>query len=191
MDRPKDSKLNFLLSRRPSNIVLITPWLREKGYSKQLIKRYCDSGWLINVGHGAYIRSGDNLNWSGALYALQEDLDFPIHVGGISAIEYFGLAHNIVMDEKHHPIYFYNTGAQKRKLPGWFKKNFSQHIYVQRHLFTEQIGFEKKRIDNISIILSSPERAILELLDLVPKAFSYVHANDLIENLRLLRPDIL
>ena len=171
--------------------MLTTQWLTKNGYSKQLISRYCESGWLESIGHGAYTRSGDVLTWSGAIYALQHDLNLPIHVGGLSAIEQHGLAHNIVFDKEHRSLFFYNTEAQKRKLPSWFKKYFTQHVYIQRHLFTEEIGLEKKQIDNISVILSAPERAILELLDSVPNAFSYEHANNIIENLYLLRPDLL
>jgi len=188
MGRQIESKLNRLLGFRPRNVVLCSRWLVNQGYSRQLIKKYCDSAWLQKISHGAYSRVGDKIEWIGAVYALQNQLNYPIHVGGLSALEIYGLAQYLVIDKDKNPIKLYNTTEKKIRLPKWFTSVF-QHIYYQHHLFVKQVGIETKAIDGINIFISSPERAILEVLDLVPNIFDFQHASELVENMRLIRPD--
>src|SRR3989338_10768053 len=87
MNRLKLSKLNYLLSEWPVGVVLTSTWLKNNGYYKQLVKLYCDNGWIKSLGRGAYIRLNDEIAWSGAVKALQSQLDIPIHVGGLTRSE--------------------------------------------------------------------------------------------------------
>ncbi len=62
---------------------------------------------------------------------------------------------------------------------------------MQKYLFDQEIGLDQKVVNNIELQVSSPERAILELLALVPQNFDYAHAYNLVENLQLVRPERL
>lgn len=191
MNRLSGSKLNRLLATIPTNVAVTSQWLTENGYSRQLVKRYCDSGWLKKLGQGAYAKVGDTVKYPGAVFALQQQLNLPVHIGGLSALELHGLAQYVVFVTSDNPLYLYNTTADKKKLPKWFVTLFQNVTYLQHNLFDEQPGLETKAINDINVVVSIPERAILEVLDLVPNAFSFEHANEVIENLRLLRPVVM
>lgn len=93
-------KLNQLLSSMPKGVVLLTSWLKANGYSPDLVKRYRHSGWLESIGFGANIRSGDAVDCFGALYSLQEQCNFSIHVGARSALSLQGKSHYLEFSAK-------------------------------------------------------------------------------------------
>ncbi len=187
----KESKLNQLLGQWLNGRVLTSSWLTQHGYSPQLVKKYCDNNWLKKLGTGAYIKIGDQLNWAGAVHALQIDLELPIHLGGLSALEFHGLAQNVVFDKKQIQFQLFNTTNKQHPLPLWFKKIFVKCYYAQRNLFDTEIGLDIKEINNIKLLVSSAERASLEMLALVPQNFDYEHAYNLVENLQLIRPKVM
>lgn len=189
MSRQLNDKLNSLLQEWPAGIVLTSRWLTDQGYSRQLLKKYSDRGWIRKVGHGAYVRLNDKLTWAGALHAIQQQLGLTIHFGGLSALEFLGFAQYIRFDAEKNQFYLFNTGDRAQLLPSWFVKAFPRSRYIQKHLFTEEIGLDIKVYSGISIQVSCAERAILEIISQVPNDFEYNHAYELVENLQLLRPD--
>ncbi len=166
--------------------------LSQQGYYKQLLKQYCDAGWVRKLGHGAYIKLDDPIQWPGAVAALEQQLGHPAHLGGISALEFHGLAQYLTLD-KRGPRSFslFNTTERKRPLPKWFRDSFPGCQYFQHHLFDREVGLVNTAIESADIILSLPERAILEVLSLVPQGFDYRHAYELTENLQLLNPELM
>ena len=90
MSATNKSKINQLLCSIPNGVVLLSSWLKRQGYSHHLVKRYRNSGWLESIGLGANIRAGDTVDYWGALYALQTQNGFDIHIGGRSAFAIFG-----------------------------------------------------------------------------------------------------
>jgi hypothetical protein len=86
MSTAKESKINKLLQSKPSSVVLLSSWLAEQGYSLDLQKRYGRSKWLEPIGSGPMIRTGDKINLTGALYALQSQKGLSIHIGAKSAL---------------------------------------------------------------------------------------------------------
>jgi hypothetical protein len=48
--------------------------MKNQGFSRQLLDRYKKSNWLMPVGTGAYKLANDTVNWTGALYAIQNQL---------------------------------------------------------------------------------------------------------------------
>ena len=187
------NKLKYLHEGWPPNTVITARSLRAKGFSDQLIQKYCQSGWLIRLGHGAFQRQYDKTVWVGGLYAIQHDLKKPIHIGGLTALEYAGLAHYLKMSSQT-TIYLYNTTTTKTQLPRWFHDYFNNEglfIYKQVQLFSKEIGLKTQLIDGLEVIVSDPERAILELLYLVPSVISFEHATQLLENLQTIRPAMM
>jgi hypothetical protein len=186
-----ENKLNHLLSSWRENAIVTTKWLLQQGYSNQLLKKYCDNGWISKVGQGAYTKFHFRASWVGAIYALIHDLQLPVHLGGPTALELQGMGHNITFNFEQGSFYLFNNSRTKRNLPRWFRENFQNHIYAQYHLFKHEQNLETQSIENLKLLVSSPEQAALELLALTPHAFDYEHAAHLIENLHFLRPELL
>ncbi len=189
-----DNKLKFLHQAWPSNAILTTHALKANGFSDQLIQKYCHSGWLRRIGVGGFVRQNDRPIWQGGLYAIQHQLKKNIHLGGLTALELSGLAHYLRLAPEKVTIHFYlyNTSATKIKLPGWFIKYFNKKVtftYKQCHIFNEEIGLTTQIMEGLEIIVSEPERAILELLYLVPDTVSIEDATYLVENLQTIRPE--
>ncbi|MFA4874255.1 MAG: AbiEi antitoxin N-terminal domain-containing protein, partial [bacterium] len=77
MDRQNRSKLNQLFESWPANTVAAYPWLERQGVSRQLVSVYKRGAWLKSVGRGAFARFNEEVDWTSALYALQEQLHLP------------------------------------------------------------------------------------------------------------------
>ena len=189
MSRLLENKLNPLIKQWPVGVVLTSKWLNEHGYYKQLVKRYCDNGWLKSLGKGAYARLDDPVNWQGAVKALQEQLNIPVHVGGLTALELYGIYQYQSLNYQQPTFYLFNTVIDKVVLPKWFQQHFTNGQFTQRKLFTTAVGLTKKDTDQVQLDISSPERAILETLSFVPSKITLLHAEELMEGLDRLRVD--
>lgn len=186
------SKLNELFSQWPNGTVVVQRWLKKHGISRQLADRYRTSSWIRKIGRGAYVRFDDKPKLLGAVYTLQEQLGLPVHVGAKSALEAHGYAHHLPMGDAPK-LHLY--GRQGRPLPTWFKKHQwkSKVRFHLAKLFPNKpdLGLTSKSQGEYSIRLSSPERAALELLALVPSEESFEGAKLLIEGLMSLRPQLV
>lgn len=78
----KGFKINQLLQSQPSGVVFLSSWLVEQGYSHDLLRKYKNSNWFTPIGSGAMVRTGEEVGYEGALYALQEQLGLSVHLGG-------------------------------------------------------------------------------------------------------------
>jgi len=191
MDRQNSSKINQLLRLWPRGTVAVSSWLSDQGVSRQLVDSYRKTHWLVAVGRGAFQRADDKPDWLGGVYAIQEQLGLSIHPAGKTALELQGSAHFLPIG-KNAPGWLF--GKNDEKLPAWFAKaNWSRETrYVTNHLFSkEKLGMLKKDIEQFSIALSSPERAALEAVHLVPHSQSFEEAKSLIEGLTTLRPNLV
>jgi hypothetical protein len=186
------SKINQLLRRWPNGTVAVSSWLEKQGAYQQLVQRYEATAWLRRVGQGAYAKAGDKIEWTGGLYALQEQLKLPIHVGGKTALQMQGYAHFLPMGKGTAVSLF---GPPDMKLPAWFKQyRWGVKVrYTATNLFSGQgdQGLTKKELGSYSIKVSTPERAIMELLYGVPLVDSYEEARLLMEGLTTLRPRVV
>ena len=147
--------------------------------------------WLESFGRGAYIRSGDRVDWPGALYTLQTQLVLPVHVGGKTALELKGNAH--YLPAKQNRVFLY--GPRGLILPSWFTEDrFGVKFVVTRtNLFPADSlkGFTDFKDGDFSIRISAPERAAMEMLHLTPKEVRFDEARLIMENLVTLRPDVV
>lgn len=185
-------KLSELLGKWPKGAVAVQGWLDTQGISRQLTDRYCRFHWMSRIGRGAYARLNESVEWTGGLYAIQQQLGLPIHAGGKTALELQGYAHYIPMRKGGTQWLF---GPPRVKPPAWFLKRDweDRPRYVATNLFqtSPELGLTKKQLDNYSIRLSAPERAMLELLDQLPKSQSFEEAHQLMEGLATLRPELV
>lgn len=192
MSTEKLNKLNSLITQWPNSTVFSCSYLHKQGFSYELLKRYRNSGWLKTIGRGALAKMNDPIEWTGGLYAIQEQLQLSIFPAAKTALELQGSAHFISTGEGHTVFLF---GSPKARLPGWFKE-YDWNInltYTTPNLFPKNpnLGITEKSFVTFKIRLSSRERAILEALHLVPYEQEFEEAYLLMENLRTLRPTLI
>ena len=192
MTSAPSSKINQLLQKWPSGAVAVLPWLEKQGVYQQLIHEYEKTSWVRRIGRGAYARAGDKVEWTGGLYALQEQLVLPIHPGGKTALSMQGYAHFLPMGQGTTVVLF---GPPNVKLPLWFKQyRWGVKIrYTTTNLFIGKgdHGLTQKDMGFYSVNVSTPERAMMEVLYEVPKRESYEEAKLLMEGLTTLRPRLV
>ena len=182
-----ESKLNRLLKRWPKGTVATTSWLQANGVYRQLARRYTASGWIQPLGHGAFVRSGDNVDWFGGVYALQTQLNLSVYAGGSTALSLKGLGHYLALGDRAVVSLFCERPARP---PAWFTRHawdVRLQFYHPR-LFTssQPAGFTEVQHGAFSVRVSAPERAMLEVLHLATTNEEITHAVDL-----TLRPQVL
>ena len=180
-----ETNLKSLLETIPYNTIVTAKWLQEQGYSRQLLSKYKKSNWLIDISIGAFVKIGDDPNFDGALYALQEQLGLSIHIGGISALnEYYNARHNISFNTKYQLI-----GTRGEKLPKWFISLYSKEIEFNRTTFLpEKLSLIEQKKGDFSIKIPTLERALLEMLYLVPQKVTLNEAYQIIETIVVAKP---
>jgi hypothetical protein len=131
------------------------------------------------------------VEWPGALFALQSQLGLNIHAGGKTALEVEGYAHYIPQHKNR--LYLYGDRAQR--LPAWFNEKSLELevVMIRTNLFPADYkeGYSELKEREFSVRISSPERAILELLYLVPNKAGFFEAQLIMENLTNLRPTVV
>lgn len=189
MSTPNYSKINLLMKKLVPDTVLTLPWLAVHGVSKDLARRYVSSGWLERVGHGAYIRAGDRVDWQGALYALQTQLNFTVHVAGLSALQLKGLGHYLSL-EMENTIHLFSDSAEH--LPAWFLDREwgvkVEHRCVRLFNSPDTLSVSSVVHNAFQIGVSSPERAAFELLYCVKNNADFNYARTVFGGLGTLRP---
>jgi hypothetical protein len=208
----KQDKLNLLQRSLPEGLVADAAWLERHGYSRALRNKYVARGWLDNVARGVYRRppptltdeARESLRWEPVVISLQTLLGYSYAVGGRTALELQGFAH--YLSGRHREIHLYGT----RKLPGWIFKLKLDDRFVFHNAYrlfkskgTRPHESKSQSEDDLlgssyirqpwgqwewPLTMSSPERAILELLDEVPQHETFHQADVLVEGLRNLSP---
>jgi hypothetical protein len=175
----------------PEGQLVNRAWLKAKGFDRPRVDYALRAGKLTAVSHGVYRRPGPPLKWEHVVYSLNE-MGYPVHVGGRSALELQGIAHYLPMDGRHR-IDLYSH----MKIPSWtldFSTSFQFEIYTKR-LFD---GFLETGLMTMPfgawdwpVPCSSPERAMIELLADVRGSADFSVADTFFEGLVNLRPDML
>ena len=189
MSTINQSKINSLLLTHPLGSVLTSSWLVEHGYSLELQKRYKKSQWFESIGWGAVIRYEDEVDYVGGVYALQSQLGLSVHPAAKTALSLQGKAHYLELSTKKVQLF----GNQKELLPLWFRKyDWDLAIEYKKTAFLPpDIGLVDILHKSFTVRVSSPARAIMECLYLVPKSQPLIEVFELMEGLNNLRPDLV
>ena len=193
MSEDKRQSLKHLLADFPPGALLPTRWLTAHGYADNLLPRYVAGGWLASAGYGVYRRTGAEPDWTDAVHALQHLLGLPLHVGGLSALDWGGFAHFLRPGSK--PVLLYGPA----KLPRWATAvvpKFPLQWRSDRLFdFSAQAGDKERGLVELrpegsrhSLRFACEERAFLELLDEVPRKASVHEADAILAGLVRLRP---
>ena len=196
------NKLKDLLRHWPRGTVAVHAWLESQGIYRQLADSYVDSGWILPVGRGAFVRAGDQVDWLGALYAVQQQLGQHVHVGGKTALALHGSGHFLSMKVRGNlassggSVWLFSTAGHA--LPAWLLRgDWGVTFRVARLALLSPDatdGIEHLDVGHaggFTIDVSSRERAILEVLHLVPHKQSFEEGQLLMEGLTTLRPSLL
>lgn len=183
------TKLNKLLQMMPHGVVMLSSWLTEQGYSLDLQQRYKKSQWLQSIGSGAVIRTGDKVTYQGGLYALQEQAGLPVHVGGRTALSLLGRAHYLEMAAGRVILF----GGPADKLPSWFSKyDWKTKVdYYATSFLPTGMGLMDWEAAGFTVNISTPARAMFEVLYLAPKHQELFECYELMEGLNNLRPKVV
>lgn len=186
MSLENDNKINQLFTQWPSNAIYLTSWLAKEGYSAQLLHRYKQSNWIESVGHGAVIKTGDQVSLEGALFAIQKQGKQHIHPGGKTALNLLGRAHYLEFSTENYTLF----GAKSEKLPFWcLNYNWKTSLnYYSTSFLPPNIGLVDYETSSFSIKISGAVRALLECFYLAPRNQDLKECYELMEGLNNLRP---
>lgn len=177
-----------LLASLPRGEPLSTAALHARGLSAFRASALARSGWLVHLARGVYMLPGDTLTRDGSLAFLSQQMH-GLHVGSKTALAWRGVRQTIAFRE-HLSLW----GDAPRRLPEWFTQRFPAR-YQATQLFDDALpkafGLQPLPAGDPRVLVSVPERAMLELLSDVGKVQSLAEARDLVENLSGLRESVL
>ena len=175
-----------LLAELPRGAPISHAVLTGRGLSANAVVRLVSSGWLQRLGRGVYILPGDKLERDASLTWLAERVP-GLHVAGKTALDWRGVRHNVSMRQVLDL-----WGDQRAELPDWFSKTFPCR-YQSTRLFDVPLtaGMGPLPFSDSKVMVSAPERAVLELLSDVGKRQSLEETTNLLENTHSLRREVL
>lgn len=159
MATEKRNKLNTLYTQVSAGTPLTSAKLAELGISSNLAGQYAKAGWLTRLSQGVYTRANDVLDVYRCLVVLQEGVP-GLHVGGKTALDWHGLRQYVSLKPTLQ-LYGWETAS----LPAWFTERFPAE-YRRKRLFREVPGqmLHVQPHAGSDALVSSPERALLEML---------------------------
>ena len=191
MSAPIRGKINLVLQKAVPGTVLTMKWLVQQGVSKDLAQKYVASGWLERIGRGAYVRTGDTVDWEGAVFSLQTQVGLNVHVAALSSLQLKGLAHFLPVGmglESH--IMLFSDGFER--LPDWFlKKDWNvsvEHRCTNLFANAKRLLLSDVQCRGFSIQASSPERGAFELLYKIQTNTDFDYARTLFQGFTNFRP---
>jgi len=203
------NKLNWLERNLPEGLLVDAAWLEAHGYSRSLRSQYVAAGWLEQPTRGVYRRSRGSLSWEQVAISLQAVLHFPVSVGGRTALDLQGYAH--YLSQSVQVVHLYSD----KKLPGWVPKlsvgpKFEFH---NRTRFLPRIDQQTNKLSlsasvtdksestqpgelrimrwgqwDWPLLISTPERAVLELIDELPNRETFHLVDMTMEGLANISP---
>lgn len=186
------TKLKDLLAIWPENAIFFAPWLKKLGYSSNLIFKYTKSKWLKQIAPRVYARTQDSPSWEAMVSALQIQMSSKIYIGGKTALEIHGYIQYIPMDFRTIHLY----SPINHYFPKWLlseNMTSARITHYSSNLFgdDDRLGLTETDVSNFKIKISTPERAILEMLHHIPSHQSFVESAEIFEFLVSLRAELL
>lgn len=185
----------------PEGFLVTRNWLQSHDLSSHAIDNLLKSNQLTTVKNGVYKREGSIVEWGDVVYFLQREERTDLTIGGITALELQKLGHYLSLSSRRS-VHLYG----KDQLPSWINRvtddaSFQKHNvgHLLGHIVTDDLQerlyqFTKTFIwkkTNEGVRISTPERAILEVLNQVPAQISFEHADELMQGLNTLSPRAL
>ena len=165
-------------------------WFASQGISRQSVHQCLKSKLIKKLGGGAYIKAKDKLNWQSALFTAQKELQLPFHVAGQTALDLQGSGHFVKIGKKA-PVYI--VKREKARVPIWLKTNNWGVVFHFKasSLFPSELGLIKYNRSKFHFILSSRERAIMEMINQLDLQDSFETLERYFEGLLNLRDSLV
>jgi hypothetical protein len=185
----RTEKLRPLLDAWEPHTVATNTRLRRLGITAQDVQKYTSAHWLESLGRGAFKRPRETVTWQGALYSVQTQLDMPVHVAALTALELSGHSHYLRFAKS--TVFLFSPPAVT--LPQWFRTHWGSDVrHTQTKLLPAGVGLtEMDSVEGFPLKSAAPERAILEMLHLAPNEFDLVETALIIEGMTTLRPKMM
>ena len=201
MNTKRFQKLKKVLDAVPAGFLVDAAWLTSQGIAYESFRDYARRGWLERVCRGVYLRPFPNvgnanpIEWKTCLLSLQQIMHYDIHVGSTTSLDLWGYSHYLRLGG-NPPVFVYGD-----EIPNWLSRiPLSGSINTRNiSLFAnELIGLNrdetraKKTLPwEWNLIVSKPERAIMEAIDELPDYESFHNLDMIFESLITMRPSLL
>jgi len=176
------------LAQLPRGAPLGVELLAAHGITAKRASALAQSGWLQRLGRGAYQLPGDTLNREDCLAFLAQQLP-GLHVAAKTALAWRGVRHNLAYREA-----VVLWGDQPARPPAWLEPVVSVRYRVA-HIFSAALpaglGLAPLPSGHPELLVSTPERALLELLSEAGSFESLEEVRQLVESTRNLRQPVL
>lgn len=181
------TKIQQIVESVPRNSVLFSSWLTTNGLDAKSQHAYMKSGWLDRISKGVYKLHGENPSLMAAISAYNTQLGRHCIVGAYTALELRGYSHYLSMGK---PTAYLFT-SKSEILPTWMKNkewDMTAKNIVTTFLGSDMLGVETMNVEQHELLVSSPERAILECLHLPDSSSLLLDIYYIMESLTTLRP---
>ena len=184
------SKLTLLLNQSKPGLPILTDDLRKAGISARMASHYVKKGWLTRLGFRAYCLPNDSVTLEGALSVFQKTVP-GLHLASFSALNRWGVRHNLSFNEKN-----IIWGDPVTGLPKWVHESFNiRYSCAKLFYFSDsRLDFETRpafSLDQYGVFCSVIERGVLELLSESGTYYSPELTRNIVESVRRLRPEVL
>jgi hypothetical protein len=202
--KPKNDHLKDAQIQLQSGLLVTREWLLAQGLSTHNIDNQLKSGRLVAMYRGVYHRPHVSLNWQN----IASSLSFLYHdqwlVGGLTALELLGFAHFMNLSGQHK-VHLYGA----KPLPKWVQAHLTEAEKDVSELTKTTFYWQgtsrlwhdnndellKRHTTNIAwrgslppMLVSTAERALLEMLMIVPKQVSLENADYIVQAMTNLSP---
>lgn len=209
MNEHPTPKLKHLIQSVPPGFLIDSAWTARHAISRQSVSAYIKQGWLERIATGVYRRPFSAretaqavTGWKIPLLSAQWIMGHAFHVGGVTALGLRGHSHYLQLGGDTR-VYLYGSD-----IPDWLLTVTTDARFVRRGhgLFPDENNGVEDSEFSLSdtpdeelamspwrwpIKMSSAERAILEILDELPKNESFHNIDMVFEGMVNLRPKML
>lgn len=198
MNTVKTQKLKNVLDTVPPGFLVDANWLTGQGIAYETFRDYVKRGWLHRIARGVFIRpeagvgGQSQIDWQVGLLSLQHIMGRQLHVGGPTALAQQGYGHYVPLGAVP-AVWVYGADV-----PVWLSRIPLNAPIVTRSLslFADMaLGVHRPTEPtpqrDWELVMSTPERAILEALDALPEDESFHTIDMIFEGLTTLRPRLL
>lgn len=212
MNEQTGGKINQLERLLPEGLLVDSAWLSAHGFTTSLRSHYVATGRLEQPARRVYRRPRGTLSWQQVIISLQTILlRNPLTVGGRTALDLHGFAHFLKTHDteihlygpKSPPTWIYTLPLNVR-----FRYHNNRKLFRNDpiHFGSTSLAWDIAKNElsaanannsfviqswgqwNWPLTLSTPERAILELLDELPRHESFEQVDKVFESLVSLSP---
>lgn len=184
--------LQRLMDVAPRGQPLDPQMLRDCGISAQQTTYFVKAGWLQRLSKGAYLLVGDTPTRNGILAYLSRRIP-GLHVGGKTALDWQGVRHNLSFRDR-----VILWADQPHAMPEWIEE-YMPYTFQTTRLFDADmpcdLALSALPNRDPSVLVSEPERALLELASDIGKRRAkgqpLEEAMNLVSSLRNLRSKVL